>query len=386
MKRRLATALVRERLARFPAVALLGPRQSGKTTLARALARPYYDAEQPSERVRLDLDWTRIAAARGLVVIDEAQSWPDLFSRLRATIDAERRRNGRFLLLGSVSPALMREVSESLAGRLARVELTPFLLPELGATALARLWLHGGFPDGGVLRSQRFPVWQRDYLALMAQRDLPAWGLPARAQVTDRLLHMLAVAHGQIGNASALGQSLGLSYHTVNGYLDYLEGAYLVRRLAPWSGNLRKRLTRSPKVYLRDTGLLHALLGVGSRPALLRHPAAGASWEGFVIEQLLGALAAGGVDARAHFLRTSDGYEIDLLVTLGDTIAAIEIKLSASASPQDLARLERAADLVSAEHRYVVCQTGTPVASATRGVLDLTAAIERLRKLGRARR
>ncbi len=385
MKRRLATALVRERLARFPAVALLGPRQCGKTTLARALARPYYDAEQPSERVRLDLDWTRIAAAPRLVVIDEAQSWPELFPRLRAAIDAERRRNGRFLLLGSVSPALMREVSESLAGRLARVELTPFLLPELGAKALARLWLYGGFPDGGVLRAQRFPVWQRDYLALMAQRDLPAWGLPARPQVTDRLLHMIAVAHGQIWNASALGQSLGLSYHTVNGYLDFLEGAYLVRRLAPWSGNLRKRLTRSPKIYLRDTGLLHALLGIGSRSALLRHPAAGASWEGFVIEQLLGALSAGGIDARPTFLCTSDGFEIDLLLTLGDTTAAIEIKLAANASPQDLARLERAADLVAAEHRYVVCQTGAPVTSATRGVLNLDSAIKRLLRLGRAR-
>ncbi|MBI2289042.1 MAG: ATP-binding protein [Betaproteobacteria bacterium] len=281
MKRRLATAVLRARLARFPAAALLGPRQSGKTTLARSLSRRYYDAEQPADRVRLDLNWEAITSGHELVVIDEAQNWPELFPRLRAAIDASRRRNGRFLLLGSVSPVLMREVSESLAGRLARVELTPFLLPELGKHALARLWLNGGFPDGGALHGRRFPVWQRDYLALMAQRDLPAWGLPARPQVTDRLLHMLAVAHGQLWNASAVGQSLGLSYHTVNGYLDYLEGAYLIRRLSPWSGNLRKRLTRSPKVYLRDTGLLHALLRIGSRTELLRHPAAGASWEGF---------------------------------------------------------------------------------------------------------
>jgi predicted AAA+ superfamily ATPase len=195
---------------------------------------------------------------------------------------------------------------------------------------------------------------------------------------------MLAVAHGQLWNASAVGQSLGLSYHTVNGYLDYLEGAYLIRRLSPWSGNLRKRLTRSPKVYLRDTGLLHALLRIGSRAELLRHPAAGASWEGFVIEQLLGTLAASGIDAEAYFLRTSDGYEIDLLLALGGGTAAIEIKLSAHATPQDLARLERAADLVSAEHRYVVCQTNEPVANGTRGVFDLTSAIKRLKSLGRA--
>ena len=194
---------------------------------------------------------------------------------------------------------------------------------------------------------------------------------------------MLAAVNGQPWNASALGQSLGLSYHTVNGYFDYLEGAYLVRRLAPWSGNLRKRLVRSPKVYLRDSGLLHALLRVGSLTELLRHPAAGASWEGFVIDQIIGSLAAAGVDADAHFLRMSDGREIDLLLGLGSRRVAIEVKLSASVAPQDLARLERAADLVSADHRYIVCQTASPAATATRGVLNLVAAIKRLRALGR---
>jgi len=386
VKRRLASTLLRARLAQFPAVALLGARQSGKTTLARALSRRYYDAEQPADRVRLDLDWATITSGRELTVIDEAQSWPEIFPRLRAAIDADRRRNGRFLLLGSVSPVLMREVSESLAGRLARVELTPFLLPELGRRALPRLWLSGGFPDGGALRPARFPVWQRDYLALMMQRDLPTWGLPARLQVTDRLLHMLSAVHGQVWNGSALGQSLGLTYHTVNSYVDYLEGAYLIRRLAPWSGNLRKRLIRSPKVYIRDSGLLHALLGLGSRTELLRHPAAGASWEGFAIEQLVGTLATAGLNPEPLYLRTSDGHEIDLLLTLGTTTAAVEVKLTANAAPQDLTRLERAADLVSAEHRYLVCQAPEPAANATRGVLDLASAIGRLLKVGRARR
>ena len=385
MKRRLAAAVLRARLARFPAAALLGPRQCGKTTLGRSLARRYYDAEQPADRLRLDLDWETLVAGRELVVIDEAQNWPELFPRLRGAIDADRRRNGRFLLLGSVSPVLMREVSESLAGRLARVELTPFLLGELDKTAHRRLWLTGGFPDGGVLRPARFPVWQRDYLARMAQRDLPAWGLAARPQVTDRLLHMLAAVNGQPWNASALGQSLGLSYHTVNGYLDDLEGAYLVRRLAPWSGNLRKRLVRSPRVYLRDSGLLHALLRIGSSTELLRHPAAGASWEGFVIEQILGSLAASGIDADAHFLRTSDGREIDLLLGIRDKKVAIEIKLASGAAPQDLARLERVADLVSADHRYIVCQTASPAATGSRGILDLATVIARLRALDRLR-
>ena len=385
MKRRLAATLVRTRLAQSPAVALLGPRQCGKTTLARQLGGRYYDAEQPSERLRLELDWAKLTLRRDLVVIDEAQAWPELFPRLRAAIDADRRRNGRFLLLGSVSPTLMREVSESLAGRLARVELTPFLLSELGTPALSPLWLAGGFPDGGALHPKRFPSWQRDYLALMAQRDLPAWGLPARPQTTDRLLHMLAAMHGQLWNASAIGQSLGISYHTVNSYLDFLEGAYLVRRLAPWSGNLRKRLTRSPKVYLRDAGLLHTLSRIGSRAELLRHPVAGASWEGFVIEQVLGALAARGVDSNPSFLRTSDGYEIDLMLYAGSKTIAMEVKLAASVAPQDLARLERVADLIGAEHRYVVCQTHAPSADARRGVLTLETLIERLLRIARTR-
>lgn len=384
MKTRLVTALLRSRLAQYPAAALLGPRQCGKTTLARGLAKRYYDAEQPGDRVRLDLEWASVVGSRSLVVIDEAQTWPELFPRLRAAIDADRRRNGRFLLLGSVSPALTREVSESLTGGLARIELTPFLLPELGEPALDRLWLRGGYPDGGVLGAHHYPVWQRDYLALMAQRDLPAWGLPARPQVTERLLHMLAAAHGQIWNASSLAQSLGLSYHTVNGYLDFLEGAYLIRRLAPWSGNLRKRLTKSPKVYFRDPGLLHALLGIGSRSELLRHPRAGASWEGFVVEQILGSLAACGIDAQAHVFRTGDGHEIDLVLKIGPASVALEVKLSTSVSVQDMARLDRAADLVSAEHRYIVCQTAAPAASATRGALTLAATIARLKRLGEA--
>lgn len=381
MRRRLAAPLLRARLARFPAAALLGPRQSGKTTLARSLSRLYFDAELPADRLRLELEWEAIAAGRRLAVIDEAQTWPELFPRLRAAIDADRRRNGRFLLLGSVSPSLMREVSESLAGRLALVELTPFLLGELPAGRLGRLWLQGGFPDGGVLGGVRFPAWQRDFAALMAQRDLPAWGLPATPQVTQRLMHMLAAVHGQVWNASGLGSSLGLSYHTVNRYLDFLEGAYLVRRLAPWSGRIAKRLVRSPKIYLRDSGLLHALLGIGNREALLRHPLAGASWEGFAIEQLLGGLVAHGADFEAFYLRTSDGREIDLLLRVGKTRVALEMKLAARASPEDMARLERAADLADAEHRYIVCQTTAPAADAHRGVFDLAGAIERLERI-----
>jgi hypothetical protein len=289
------------------------------------------------------------------------------------------------LLLGSVSPVLMREVSESLAGRLALVELTPLLFTEVRDIPWSRLWLRGGFPDGGVLGGSAFPGWQANYARLMAERDLPAWGLPARPQMTSRLLHMLAAVHAQVWNASNLGQSLGLSYHTVNAYLDHLEAAYLVRRLPAWSAQTAKRLIKSPKMLLRDSGLLHSLLGVTSRETLLQHPLAGPSWEGFVIEQLLGHLAAKGHRADAYYLRTSDGHEVDLLVQFGGALAALEIKLSSRASPEDLAKLDRCGDLVAAEHRYVVCQTTTPVLGRNRGVLDLAGAAVQLETIARSR-
>ena len=179
------------------------------------------------------------------MVLDEAQAWPAVFPRLRGAIDADRKRAGRFLLLGSVSPTLMTQVSESLAGRLSVIELTPFLLWEVPSAGVADHWLRGGYPDGGVLDGARFPEWQESYLALLAQRDLPTWGLPAKPQLIDRLLRTAAVAHGQVVNASRMGQGLDLSHTTVASYLDYLEGAFLVRRLRPYTANLRKRLIRT---------------------------------------------------------------------------------------------------------------------------------------------
>jgi predicted AAA+ superfamily ATPase len=341
----------------------VGPRQAGKTTLARSLGGRYFDLEQEPDRLRLDLEWNEIEAGRSLIVLDEAQAWPEVFPRLRSAIDGDRRRNGRFLLLGSVSPSMMTRVSESLAGRLALVELTPFALAELPRVPFARQWARGGYPDGGVLGGRRFPQWQRDYLALLAQRDLPAWGLPARPQVTSRFLRMVAAVHGQVWNASQVGQSLGLSYHTVNGYLDYLEGAFLVRRLPPWHANIGKRLVKSPKVYWRDSGLLHALLGGITEQALLDQPWVGASWEGFVIEQILAHLAQRDKVAEAHFLRTADQYEVDLLLDFGTELWAIETKLTASPGPEDLRRLNRAADLVGAGKRILISRTPRSLAS-----------------------
>lgn len=358
MIERRQTSLLARRLVEYPAVALVGPRQCGKTTLARAFDGDYFDLEQEADRLRLDLEWPRLAAGRQLTILDEAQAWPEIFNRLRGAIDAERKRNGRFLLLGSVAPSLMARVSESLAGRLSLVELTPFLLTELPtAAARERLWLCGGYPDGGVLKPARFPQWQADYLTLLIQRDLPDWGLPAKPQVTRRLAHMLAAVHGQVWNASQIGQSLRLNYQTVNSYLDFLIGAFLVRRLPPWQGNARKRLVKSPKLYWRDSGLLHTLLRAGDRHALLAQPWVGASWEGFVIEQILGALQAAGQPIEAFFFRTSDGHELDLVLERPAGRWAIEIKLTADPSPADTARLDKTADMIDAARRFLVSQT-----------------------------
>ncbi|MBN2302759.1 MAG: ATP-binding protein [Lentisphaerae bacterium] len=368
---RAVEAVLRNRLANYPAVALDGPRQSGKTTLARSLNGLYFDIEQQADQTRLDLKWSEIVKDRQLVVLDEAQQCPEIFPRLRGAIDNARDRTGRFLLLGSVSPALKMHVSESLAGRLALVELTPFLLAELSDIKLDDLWLHGGYPEGGAPHPKRFPKWQLDYLSLLAQRDLPTWGLPAKPQVTDRLLRMIAAVHGRLWNASQIGQALGLSHTTVNNYVDYLEGAFLVRRLLPYSGNLKKRLVRSPRLYWRDTGLLHAMLRVQDYHDLLGQPWVGFSWEGFVIEQILGTLQNLDCQIDPCFFRTSDGYEIDLMFRAAGKRWAIEIKLAAEASPDDLARLNKAADMVAADMRILVTQSPESTVSANQGVCNL---------------
>lgn len=378
MIERIVSSELRARLAAYPAAALVGPRQCGKTTLARALGGEYYDLEQPSERLRLDLDWSSVTDSDRLIVLDEAQEWPEVFPRLRGAIDHDRRRNGRFLLLGSVSPALMRHVSESLAGRLSLMELTPFLLEEVGVDRLDEHWLRGGYPDGGVLSADRYPRWQLDYLALLAQRDLPNWGLTASAQTTERLVRIIAALHGQSWNASQVGASLGVSYHTVNGYLDYLVGAFLLRRLTPWYSNIGKRLVKSPRVYWRDSGLLHALLNVRDRDALLVQPGVGASWEGYVIEQTLSTLAARGTPFDAWYFRTSDGFECDLVLELGRERWAIEVKLTTSPTPADMARLDKTADMIDATHRFLVSQTSAPTNGARRASCTLATLLARL--------
>jgi hypothetical protein len=382
MIERLITAELRARLQGYPAVALVGPRQCGKTTLARSLAGAYFDLEQEADRLRLDLEWETLAESHELVILDEAQAWPEVFARLRGTIDHDRKRAGRFLLLGSVSPALMVEVSQSLAGRLSLLELTPLLVGELPSKASrARHWLCGGFPDGGVLDGKRYPRWQSDYLALLSGRDLPNWGLPAKPRTTDRLMRMLAAVHGQSWNASRIGQSLGLSYQTINTYLDYLEGAFLVRRLRPFERNIGKRLVKTPKVYWRDSGLLHALGNVPDRETLLAQPWVGASWEGFVIEQVTGELSALGVRFEPWFFRTSDQYEIDLVVDTGRERWAFEIKLTSAPTPADLAHLDKAADMIEADRRFLVSHVRRAAGDERRMSCDLDGALEHMRAL-----
>lgn len=362
---------VREKLAKFPAVAILGPRQCGKTTLAQQLGGLYFDMETEGSQARLDAEWDTLAGGTKLVIIDEAQRAPSVFARLRGAIDADRKRNGRFLLLGSVAPELMRNVSESLAGRLGLVHMTPFILPELKVGELDNLWLRGGYPDGGILQPRMFPEWQQDYLETLVTRDLPAWGLPAKPQLTMRLLAMLAAVQGEPLNASGLGASLALDHKTVLSYCDFLDGAYLIRRLHPYFPNINKRLVKTPRVFWRDSGLLHAIMNVTDMDHLYRQPWLGHSWEGFVIEQTLASLAAAGKRAQAFFFRTSDGHELDLVLDWGTTRWAIEIKLTSNPSTQMIDRLNKTGDMIDADRRILVCRAARAIENDTLLVANL---------------
>ncbi len=354
---RQARRLVERALQRFPAVALIGPRQVGKTTLAKSLSSAYFDLEQETDRIRLDGNWPAVMEQKGLVVLDEAQSDPRVFPRLRGAIDSDRRRYGRFLLLGSISPALMRNVSESLAGRLGICELTPIGLRELPDDVDAdRLWLCGGFPDGGLLRTDGYSSWQDSYLFTLAHRDLPVWGLAAKPPTTERLFRMLSHLHGQLFNASQIGQSLGLSYHTIQSYTDVLVHSFLIRMLSPFHANASKRLLKSPKLYWRDSGLLHALWRVRDLADLQTRPDMGASWEGWVIEQILIHLKEHGIAHDAFFVRTKEGLEADLVLEVGRDRWAIEVKFSSEPTGDDVRYLERAGELVDANRFALVCR------------------------------
>ncbi len=339
---RLASQRLHAALRNFPAVALLGPRQVGKTTLAMALAdeKPaqaaYLDLELPSDRARLSDPELYLDRQEGkLVILDEIHRTPGIFQVLRGLIDRRRRKGikaGQFLVLGSASMDLLRQSAETLAGRITYLELTPFIAAEVEGAfpdAADRLWLRGGFPDSFLAASD--PVsfdWRRAFIQTYLERDIPLLGPRLPAETLHRFWQMLAHAQGQLFNAAPLASGLGVSGHTIARYLDVLVDLLLVRRLPPWSGNVKKRLVRSPKIYVRDSGLVHALLGIRTQDELLGHPVAGPSWEGMVIENLLALVPAG---ASAFFYRSSNGAEIDLILDFGaKDRCAIEVKRSIS--------------------------------------------------------
>jgi uncharacterized protein len=371
MYSRLQKKHISQLLTNFPAVAVVGSRQVGKTTLAKEISSNYFDLETEQDRLRLDLEWDSAVSNIDPVILDEAQTWPAVFPRLRAAIDADRQRNGRFIVLGSVAPSLMREVSESLAGRIILVELSPLNLIEVGSERLNDLWLYGGYPGGGIQRADNFPVWQNSYLDLMVQRDLPNWGLEAKPAVTHRLVKMIAALHAQNWNASKIGSAMGLNYQTVQSYLEFLSGAFLVRLLQPFESNLKKRLVRSAKIYFRDSGLLHAVLGCTSYNALLNQPWVGFSWEGFAIEQIVSTLQLADERCVPYFLRTSNGDEIDLIFTLENQLWSIEIKLTTDPSAMHAKSLQRLAKEIGATRRIVVHKGTQDIGSEEDGYFSL---------------
>lgn len=336
---RLLSSSLRDRLAYYPGAVLLGPRQVGKTTLARHLAEAYpgallLDLERSADRARLARPDLFFANNREhLVVLDEVQNAPDIFSALRPEIDQDRR-PGRFLLLGSASGKLLRQSSESLAGRVAYLELTPLLAAELpdDAHTQQQLLLRGGFPlSYGAPSDELSFIWRDDFTRTFLERDLPQLGVTIPAETLRRFWRMLAHLHGQLFNASQIGQSLGgVAHTTVARYLDLLVQAMMVRRLEPLHANLGKRLVKSPKVYVRDSGVLHLLLNIQTLNDLHGHPIAGASWEGFVVEQVF---AHAPIGADITFYRTAAGAELDMVVTVGDRHYAFEAKFSSSPKP-----------------------------------------------------
>ena len=313
---------------RSPVTALLGPRQCGKTTLARVFAadRPatYFDLESQPDVRRLQNPELMLGSLDGLVVLDEIQVMPELFNVLRVLVDRPNN-PARFLVLGSASPTIVKHVSETLAGRVEFIELAGFDLHELGETSVETLWLRGGFPRSVLADSEEDSLaWREGFIRTFLERDIPQLGITIPATAMRRFWTMLAHYHGQTWNATELARSMALSDKTVRSYLDILTGTFMVRQLQPWYENLGKRQVKAPKVYFRDSGLLHSLLSIPDRHTLLAHPRVGASWEGFAIEQVLQAVSP----AEAYFWATHSGAELDLLFLQRGRRYAVEVKFS----------------------------------------------------------
>ena len=317
---------------RSPVTALLGPRQCGKTTLARAFGASrhlaLFDLESHVDRQRLQNPEMTLGALKGLVVLDEIQAMPELFGVLRVLVDRPGTTT-RFLVLGSASPTLIRGTSETLAGRIEFVELSGFDAIEAGPESLDTLWLRGGFPRSFLARNDADSVaWREGFIRTFLERDIPQLGIRLAAPTLRRFWTMLAHYHGQTWNGSALSRSLGVSDKTVRAWLDVLTGTYMVRQLLPWFANVAKRQVKSPKVYLRDSGLLHSLLNITDHEALSGHPVVGASWEGFALEQVLRTLRP----LEAYYWATHNGAELDLLFMHRGKRFGVEFKLNEAPS------------------------------------------------------
>ena len=352
-----------ETLDQFPAVGLIGSRQSGKTTLAKVLGERYerdcvyLDLELPSDLAKLTEPEIYLDGHReSLVILDEIHRTPELFPILRGLIDRDRR-PGRFLILGSATPELLRQGSETLAGRIIFLELTPFTLCEVARSAkeapqsLRRLWIRGGYPESYLARSLAASRdWREAFVSTFLERDVPQLGFRVSATRMRRFWEMLAHIHGQVWNASNFARNFDVSAPTVRHHLDLLTDTFLVRQLQPLHANIKKRLVKSPKVYIRDSGLLHSLLRVADFEALQGHPGLGASFEGLVLEQILHAVPPG---TDAAFYRAHSGDEIDLVLTFGPA-HRIAVEIKHTASPKYSARFRRAMDEVGAGRGYIV--------------------------------
>lgn len=337
---------------RSPVTALLGPRQCGKTTLAGILVEERggtrFDLESQPDVQRLQNPELALGSLEGLVVLDEIQRIPELFNVLRVLVDRPSCR-ARFLVLGSASPDLVRDVSETLAGRVEFVELAGFDLSETGSNALQTLWLRGGFPPSFLADSDENSLaWRDGFIRTFLERDIPQLGITIPAAAMRRFWTMLAHYHGQTWNASELSRSMGLSDKTVRSYLDILTGTYMVRQLQPWYENIGKRQVKAPKIYLRDSGLLHGLLGLGEFPGLLAHPRVGASWEGFALEQFLRAVRP----SDAYFWATHTGPEVDLFFLHGGRRYGAEAKFNEA--PTVTRSMHRVVEDLELEHLWII--------------------------------
>lgn len=323
-------------LRKFPVVLVVGARQVGKTTLAQQVGKlsdrgvHSFDLESEVDERRLADPELSLRPLRGLVILDEVQHQPDLFRTLRVLADRPRK-PARFLVLGNAAPELLRQSAETLAGRVAHYELPGISLAEVGYEALDKLWLRGGFPKSLTARTHSASYrWRTEFVRTFLQRDVPQLGISVPAPTLDRFWAMLSHYHAQIWNGSELGRAFGVSHQSVQRYLEALEGTYMVRVLRPWHASIKKRQVKSPKVYFRDTGILHRYLNVTTFHDLERHPKIGASWEGFVIESVIQAL--GLEDHECYFWSTHAGAEIDLVVQRGSELRGIEVKRSAAPS------------------------------------------------------